>query len=217
MKSRQIIPLLVLIVSAIGIAAVLMSPSTFWARQVDQGFPAAAGPPAALPAPALDLAEVRLAHAQRAPEADGLVSSAELDDSGGARGGLGEPPKVATLAELQEFREYVAGTISEIRKEEAADQFRTLEGQAARLDETMPTLENWLELTPHQSDKMRTVLLSRLDRETEYLRLWEKGADQEILDELRVSDREALRAELSGFLTAHQLRTYLSHQGSGGR
>ena len=217
MKSRQIIPLLILIVSAIGIGAVLMSPSTFWARQVDQGFPAAAGPVAELPAPVADLAEVRLAHAQRASIADGLVSSAEPDDSGGARGGLGDPPQVATLEELQEFREYVAGTLSDLRKEEATDQFRTLEEQAARLDETMPTLENCLELTPHQSDKMRTVLLSRLDRETEYLRLWEKGADQEILDELKVSDQDALHEELSGILTARQLRTYLSREGSAGR
>ncbi len=217
MKSRQIIPLLFLVVGAIGIAAVLMSPSTFWARQVGQEFPAAAGPPAALPAPVADLAEVWLAHAQRAPATNGSVSSAEVDDSGAARGGPGEPQKVATLAELQEFREYVAGTLSDIRTQEAAGQFRSLEERAAKLDETMPTLENWLELTPLQSDRMRTVLLSRLDREREYLRLWEKGADQEILDELRVSDREALRAELSGFLTAHQLRTYLSHQGNGGR
>lgn len=217
MKSRQIIPLLFLVVGAIGIAAVLMSPSTFWARQVDQGFPAAAGPPAALPAPALHLAEVRLAHARRAPAPDGSVSSAEVDDSGAARGGPGEPPQVATLAELQEFREYVAGTLSDIRTQEAAGQFRSLEERAAKLDETMSTLEDWLELTPHQSDRMRTVLLSRIDRETEYLRLWEKAADQEILDELRVSDREALREELSGFLTAHQLHTYMSKQGSIGK
>ena len=81
----------------------------------------------------------------------------------------------------------------------------------------MPALEDWLELTPQQSDKMRTVLLSRLDRETEYLRLWEKGADKEILDELKVSDQDALHEELSGILTARQLRTYLSREGSAGR
>ena len=104
-----------------------------------------------------------------------------------------------------------------MRTQEAASQLRALEEQAARLDETMPTLEEWLALTPHQADKMRSVLLSRLDRETEYLRLWEQGADEEILSELKVSDHEAHLEELAGFLTAAQLETYLSRGTAGGR
>lgn len=212
MKSPHIVSLLALVVSAVGVAAVLMGPSNFWSRHdVSADLPTRPGGLADELNDRLTIPELRPAYLQRAAVADGLVSG------GGEDSPPEESPKAATLAELQDFREYAASALSEIRHQEATDKLRTLEERAARLDETMTALEDWLELTPHQSDKMRSLLLSRFDREAEYLRLWEEGADEEIRGELKVNDREAQVSELSGFLTAGQLETYLSRGGGGGK
>ena len=215
MKSLRIVPLLALAVSVVGFAIAVMNPWTFGSRGAAAGL-SAAPPPSAR---SEDLTEesreanARLtspgplpADARRSP-----VTS-EGEDSEASEGTFaepGEPPKAATLEELLEFREYVRTTLSEIRKEEAADKLRELKQQVAKLDETMPALEDWLELTPQQSDKMRSVLLTQWDREAEYLRLWEQGADEEILGELKVSDQKAHSNELAGFLTEEQVQTYL--------
>lgn len=215
MKSPQIFSLIALVATAVGVLAVFMDPPTAAARHVVSADRLTRVDGLADESREVDLrlsiSELRPSHRQRAAVVDGVDAGEGVD----AR--QAGSPQAATLAELQEFREYVASTISEMRTQEAASQLRALEEQAARLDETMPTLEEWLALTPHQADKMRSVLLSRLDRETEYLRLWEQGADEEILSELKVSDREAHLEELAGFLTAAQLEAYLSRGTAGGR
>jgi hypothetical protein len=212
MRRSQSVLLLALVAgSAIGVAAVLMDPSTSEARhQASADLPARVG---ALTGENRELAywlgapENRPSDQGRVAVADGAASRGESDTR------AAESPKPATLTELRDFREYVDSTISELRKQEAATKITALEAQAASLDETMPTTEAWLKLTPHQSDKMRSVLLTRLDREAEYLRLWADGADEEILGELRKGDREARLSELTGLLTAEQLREYLAREG----
>ena len=135
-----------------------------------------------------------------------------LDLSGGTPAGSGEPPRAATLAELQEFRVYVDTTLSEIRKEQATDKLRDIEKRGARMDDVILELDDLLTLSSRQSERMRSALLSRLDLEAEYLRKWERGMDEGILGELMASDRAAHVAELSEFLTGEQLHTYLSRK-----
>jgi len=212
MKSTRIVSLLALAVGVIGFVIVL----TTGHRRAEAGLLPAADPNADFPPRIGDLAELRAAEVQRAPVVAGLVSSRELDARRDESPEVldedpAESPKVVTLAELQEFREYVTSTLSEIRKQKAADELRRLEKRSANLDATVSTLEDSLELTPHQSDKLRSLLLSGFDREAEYLRLWEEGADEEILGELKASDHEVNVTELSGFLTAEQLAAYLAH------
>jgi hypothetical protein len=113
-----------------------------------------------------------------------------------------------TLEELQEFREYIASTLVELREDEAADGLRVVEREAARLDDTVHALEARLGLSPVQSDRLRSLILARLDREAEYLRLWEKGADELILEELKTSDRKAHLTQLASILTPEQLASY---------
>ena len=61
---------------------------------------------------------------------------------------------------------------------------------------------------------MRTALLNKFERESELIRRWEAGEDDEILGEQKASDRETLRVELSRFLSPEQLETYLSRGGT---
>ena len=212
MRRPQSELLLVLVaVSAIGVAAVLMDPSTSEARhQASADLPARMGGLAEENRGLTDRLGApgnRPSDQVRVAVADGLVSRGEAD----AR--AAESPKPATLTELRDFREYVDNTISELRKQEAATKIAALEALAASLDQTMPATEAWLKLSAHQSDKMRSVLLARFDSEAEYLRLWADGADEEILGELRKSDREARLSELTGLLTVEQLETYLAREG----
>ena len=116
------------------------------------------------------------------------VSSAE-----GTLADVDPSAQAATYEELLEFRAYVDATLAEMRSEEAAERFQRLQRRAGRLDDTMRELEARLSLTPAQSDELRTAILAQLDRETEYVRQWEQGADEEILSELRSRDPRAAR------------------------
>lgn len=118
----------------------------------------------------------------------------------------------------ESFKEQVASTLSEIRKEEAVGKAREWqEGRVERLDETMPKIESWLELSPYQSDQMRSALIAQFDREADLTRRWEAGEDPAVLGEVKRSDREAHLAELSGFLTAEQLESYSAGGGGAGK
>lgn len=230
MKSTQIFSLLALVASAVGVTAVLMDESTSEAHHIASAdLPTRARGLAGedlelielLGVPGYDPADLRRAVVAEGPAPSGRTPSGRGSSGRGSSGMADsrpeEYPKTATLTELRDFRAYVESTLSEVRQQEAAAKINALEARAARMDATMPTMENRLGLTPHQSNKMRSVLLSQLDREAEYVRLWAKGADEEILAELKKSDREARLEELTGFLTQAQLATYASSEGGPGR
>ncbi|MFT7678291.1 MAG: hypothetical protein ACI8QC_002277 [Planctomycetota bacterium] len=153
----------------------------------------------------------------RAPVSAGFVSQEEFDafrkemhealegDGGG----------VAKLASGPAgFKDQVASTLSEIRKEESVGQVRAWqEKRLERLDEAMPKIESWLELTSTQTSKMRSAILAQYDRETELTRRWEAGEDEEVIGEVKRSDREAHLSELGGFLTPSQLERYSARGG----
>jgi len=219
MKSPRIVALLALALVPVGVVTVMTAPWT-------SGSGPAALSPAAIPAaPATYLEEspgriagdVVLAPSQSRREvASAAVPQAEPDLSEPVRAGSHERPQAATPAELAEFNAYVDATLAELRTEQVADSLRDIEKRTARMDYTIRTLENRLGLTPVQSGKLRRALLLRLDREAEYVWQSEQGADEAILGELKASDFEAHKRELSQFLTLKQLQVYSSQVAAGG-
>lgn len=116
------------------------------------------------------------------------------------------------------FKDQVASTLSEIRKDEAFGKVRAWqEKRLDRLDQTMPKIETWLELTTNQSGKMRSALLAQYDREAELTRRWKAGEDAEVIGEVKRSDREAHITDLSGFLTPAQLERYSAQRRGSGK
>ena len=168
---------------------------------------------------ALELDQVPSGSA-RAAVGSGLVSQEEfeafreevrlaLEKKGSASAQLAKNPEV--------LKGQVASALHDIRKAESVGKVRAFaEGRLERLDESMPKMEDWLGLTSDQSAKMRTALLAQYDREAELIRRWEAGEDDQVLGELKRSDRERHMTELSGFLSPGQLETYSSGGGPGG-
>jgi hypothetical protein len=113
------------------------------------------------------------------------------------------------------FKDHVASTLAEIRQEESVEKARAWQEEGLeRLEESMPKFDTWLELTPYQSEQMRSALLVQYDRNAELTRRWEAGEDTQVLGEVKRTDREAHLTELSVFLTPEQLEVY-SAPGSG--
>ena len=121
-------------------------------------------------------------------------------------------------SESEAFKDQVATTLNEIRKDEAVLEVRAKqERQIERLDASMPKIENWLALTPDQSTRMRSALLAKYDRDAELTRRWENGEDSEILGEIKRTNRETHLTELGQILTPSQLETYSSRGGGRGK
>lgn len=132
------------------------------------------------------------------------------------QGKRGVPSQLADNAEV--LKDHVASALSDIRKQESVGKVRAwAEDRLERLDESMPKVETWLELTSDQSARMRTALLAQYDREAELIRRWEAGEDDEVLGEIKRTDRELHMTELSDFLSPTQLETYSSGAGRGGK
>lgn len=148
----------------------------------------------------------------RAPVGTGYVPQEEFDAfRDEVREALaGSDAVVAKLGSGPEgFKDQVASSLSQIRKEETAGKLRDWqEMRLERMDQSMPKIETWLELTSNQSVSMRSALLAQYDREAELTRRWEAGEGTEALGEAKRSDREAHLVDLSGFLSPFQLERY---------
>jgi len=130
-----------------------------------------------------------------------------------ARGAEGS----AAAADPAELEQRVASTLSKLRHAEAVEKVRSYhEERSERLEETLPKIEEWLELAPYQTEAMRTALLAQYEREAELVRRWEAGEDSELLGEQKTADREAHRADVTVFLTPAQLETYWARVSGGG-
>jgi hypothetical protein len=113
-----------------------------------------------------------------------------------------------------EFKETIADTLAQIKQEEAVENVRAYqEKRLGRLEGTMVKLDGWLQLAPNQSSEMRRALMDQYDREAEVLRRWESGEGNELIGELKSTNRQALRDDLSGFLSEEQLTRYMSRPG----
>ncbi len=139
------------------------------------------------------------------PGRPGAGGPAATDAGEGAQKG-----PAATYAELLEFRAYVEEALVEVRALEAVKQRRALDARRSGLDLSMAQLERQLDLAPAQADRLRTLLLEGLEREAEYIWLWEHGAQDDSLEELKAKDREEQRKTLAGFLSPGQVSTLLS-------
>lgn len=89
-----------------------------------------------------------------------------------------------------EFKQEVARTLGEIRKQERVDRVRSqMDRRLEELDQTMPKINEWLGLTSYQSNEMRSALLKRYEREADLIRRWEAGEDPEVLGLVKEADR----------------------------
>jgi hypothetical protein len=161
--------------------------------------------------------EVRPDSKPPAPDAEGLASQEELEalrdqlvelqmNSDALMTATGIPGEPETLRER--FKASVADTLAEIRKEEAIRKVRAgHEERLAALDETMPRIEEWLDLTPYQSGEMRSALLAQHDRDTQLIEMWEQGVDETLLGEQKARNRDRFHNDLALFLSAEQLET----------
>jgi hypothetical protein len=113
-----------------------------------------------------------------------------------------------SAAELREFRAYVSSTILEMREEKATIQLANVERQQVDLEQWMPELATWLELSATQSGRMKSALIAQLDLSAEYWRKWQHGADQGLLDEQKEADSIAHSLELKSFLDESQYLKY---------
>ena len=168
--------------------------------------------------------EMQRGAGHRAPSTDGAVSREEFEafrqevldaldrNPRATRTALAapDPGTPPSPAELQDFRDHVAGALKDIRRQEAIAKYASIERRTEDLDTRMPRIEEWLGLTREQSNKLRSVLLAQLEREEDLIRRWEAGEEDEVLGAMKQGDREVHRAELADVLTSEQLATYLA-------
>lgn len=131
-----------------------------------------------------------------------------------------DPSATATPEQADKANWWSAGKSAD-RPESAVEQAVTkfesrIERRRDELEATMPKLDELLDLTPDQSERMRNVLLTNYEREAEILRLWEEGVADEVLGEQKSNDRAAFQADLNGVLSVEQVELYLESAGLGG-
>ena len=118
-------------------------------------------------------------------------------------------PREATAPTSPRFKDQVAETLSAIRKEEAVEKVRKQQEQrSARLDDDIARLQEWLELSPYQSNEMRTALLTQYEREDELRERWEQGEDEEVLGQAKRTAGETFRRDIERFLSEEQVETF---------
>lgn len=124
---------------------------------------------------------------------------------------------LSAKAKSADFKDEVAGTLREIRGEEArAATEAKHQRRVDRLDKLMPKLEAGLGLTGGQSNDLRAALVSHYDRQAELTRRWQAGEDPDVLGDVKRSDRQTHMAELSAILTPEQLQSF-RESGAGGK
>jgi hypothetical protein len=160
--------------------------------------------------------ESRPTPVSRAP-VDGFVTKSEFEAfEKEIRAALSS--RDALASEPEELKEQVADLLIDLRKEEAIAKVRDYqEKRSARLDEDVAKLTEWLELNGYQANEMRTILASQYEREDDVRRLWEDGADDELLGERKRSGREQFHDDLAVTLTPGQLDTFWTRISGGGK
>ncbi len=155
----------------------------------------------------LAMLEDRPAPATRTP-IEGFLSKAEFDAfAKDVRASLAV--RAIAAAEPQELKEQVAGALIDLRKEEAVKQVRDYqEKRTARLDKDVEEITERLALSSYQAQEMRTLLADQYEREDEVRRLWEDGADDELLGARKETSREEFQSDLERALTPEQVTRF---------
>jgi len=146
----------------------------------------------------LDAAERRAVEALRTPTERPARWSREK-----ARGE--ETSRKPTPDELAQFRDYLDTARREMRAEDAQEKRRSIDSRSLDIERWASRFAESQGLGDEASSKLLDILRREQDREAEYVLLWERGAEEAQLDELRRRDREASRRELLGILTSEQI------------
>ena len=157
---------------------------------------------------------VRLASPETAPEDEEARTSvrpedAETKEGKGSAAASKDDDARPTEAEMAEFHAYVAEALDEVRSTEARKRRRVVEGHRDMLEDLLPRFTEDLDLDAATADLLRDALRADLDRESEYVWLYESGAEDDELAELRKTDREATESRLREFLEPRQLPAVL--------
>ena len=91
-----------------------------------------------------------------------------------------------------------------------------MEKQAGMLEDRLARLSSDLGLDNIQVNQLRTAFNESLDQNQELMRLWQEGADPQLLGETKQSNALAHRAALESILTPEQLETYRRSAGGSG-
>ena len=164
--------------------------------------------------------ESRPAAAQRVPVAVASVSPKELDAFKEEVQAELETLSTSSIAstEGQVLEEKIAVYLDKARMEEKVERAAGYRAKReANLEGDVDKMTTWLDLTQNQADSLRSTLILQSEREAELLRLWEEGADDQVLGEMKAADGQAFQDELSGFLSTDQLETYLGAVGATGK
>ena len=161
--------------------------------------------------------ESRPAVAQRTPVASASISSEEFDALKEEIQAELETLSLSSTGE-QALEEKIAVVLDQARNEEKAEKANSKRAKGEdRLERNVEKMTTWLGLTNNQADSLRSTMMLQKDREEEILRLWEEGADADVLGEMKAADGQAFQDELAGILSAEQLETYLGAGGATGK
>jgi len=160
----------------------------------------------------LDVLELASASNEPVP-IDGFATHAELEALRAEVAALqdirAQDVGAAPLAETPAFKEQVADTLSEIRKDEQLEKVKSWQEQRTeKLEASLPQYQEWLDLTAWQTNELRDALEARYEREEELVRLWEEGADDEVLGAAKTGSRTSFLSDLEVFLTPEQYETW---------
>ena len=117
-----------------------------------------------------------------------------------------------TPAELARFRDYLDTTRREMRAEDAREKQRSIDKASLEMERRASRFAARRGLSDETSRKLLDILRREQDREAEYVLLWERGAEEAQLDELRRRDREESRRERLGILTSEELAELLRRE-----
>jgi len=170
----------------------------------------------------LAIVEVRQQPAQRDPagdfvlEEDFLAFSDEVREwmSGGSGAARSQPEGVVA----PELKNQVADALQTLRKEEqVAKVKKTLDKEAANIEQRVTKMSEWLELDTYQQDDVRVILADKERRDRELVQMWEDGVDDEVLGETKRTNGQELFASLQRVLTPQQYETFTARYGAGGK
>jgi hypothetical protein len=127
---------------------------------------------------------------------------------------VGQPLAVKgalALADEPELREEVAVALKTIRKDEAVTSaLKKNENEAARLEERVTRMSDWLTLDEYQAGELRTLMSTKDEQDRQLIRRWEDGVDDEVLGETKRANTLALHDELERVLSPDQFETFRS-------
>lgn len=160
------------------------------------------------------------------------IAALELRPVSQSRTSVGEFASVADLESLRDqvnaliegesnlttsapvaLKNQVALALEAARQDEAhqAEQ-RRLEKQAARLENRVSKMADWLGLNDHQATEMRAVLTQKDERDNELSRVWKETGDTQVAGQLKRDNHELHLQDVQQILDVDQYETYTTRR-----